>query len=143
MNVLNIYMTNTIKSLHLAQHKEISFESVLNSISDLETNQIVAFMHEIGKIVAQRTAPTLPQQELIVLEKIANLVPQKLQERYALLNEKLNTETISLEEHQELLKIVAKIEAKNVKKLELMIKLAQIRKVDLRTLSKQMSPYAE
>jgi hypothetical protein len=136
-------MTNTLKSLHLSQHKEISFEAVLNSISVLETSQIVAFMHEIGKIVAQRTAPTLPQQELIVLEKIANLVPQKLQERYTFLNEKLNTETISLEEHQELLKIVTKIEAKNLKKIELMIKLAQIRGVDLGTLSKQMSPYAE
>jgi hypothetical protein len=136
-------MTNTLKSLHLSQHKEISFEAVLNSISVLETSQIVAFMQEMGKIVAQRTAPTLPQQELVILEKIANLVPEKLQERYALLNEKLNTEIISLEEHQELLKIVTKIEAKNVKKLDLMIKLAQIRGVDLGTLSKQMSPYAE
>ena len=73
-----------------------------------------------------------------MLLKINKAIPTKLQEQFRLLSDKMNYETITDAEHKELLKLVDKLEAKNVKRLEYLIDLARIRNISLDEVMKQL-----
>ena len=95
-------------------------------------------MQRIGQIVARRKFSSVSEQERELLFKINNVIPVISQERYALLSEKMQAETITASEHTELLKLVEKLEAKYVKRLEYLIELARIRNMSLQQLMKQL-----
>lgn len=73
-----------------------------------------------------------------LLLAISKAFPQKMQERYRILLQKLEDEILTSVEHKELLKLVDKMEAKNVKRLENLIALARIRNVSLNELMIQL-----
>ncbi len=132
-------MTGTIKNIQVSQDGNVSFEDLLKSVSTLESNEIMQFMHEMGRIVAARKVKSLPLRETELLKAINQSISTKLQFAYETLMLKLNNESISEKEHQELLKLVAKIEAQKVKKIEYMMELAQLRKISLKDLAHQLN----
>lgn len=131
-------MNGVIKNIQISKEGSLTFDDILKSVSKLETNEIVQFMHEISRIVANRKVQSLPLRESELLKSINESVPSKLQMQYEALALKLNNETISEKEYQQLLKIVAKLEEAKVKKLEYMIELARLRNTSLKDLAKQL-----
>ncbi len=105
-------MTGTLKNISLSNDGNVAFDDLLKGISALETNEIVQFMHEMGRIVATRKGSVLSVRETELLKKINTSIPEKLQKSYETLTQKLNKEIITELEHQELLKIITKIEQK-------------------------------
>ena len=131
-------MNGVIKNIQLSKEGNLTFDDILKSVSNLETNEIVQFMQEISKIVAQRKAKSLSFHESDLLKKINESVPTKLQLQYDTLAVKLNDETINEKEYQQLLKIIAKLEQAKAEKLESMIELAHLRNIPLKDLALQI-----
>jgi hypothetical protein len=132
-------MIGTIKNIQVTQGGNVSFEDLLKSVSTLESSEIIQFMQEMGRIVAARKVKSLSERETELLKAINESIPTKLQVSYESLMLKLNNESISDDEHKDLLKLVAKMEAKKGKKVEYMMELAQLRKISLKELVQQLN----
>jgi hypothetical protein len=131
-------MNGAIKNIALSKDGNIAFDDILRGVSSLETTEIMQFMHEISLIVAQRKATPLSLRESQLLRAINESIPDKLQMQYEALAIKLNEESITEKEHQQLLRIITKLEENKGKKLEYMIELAQLRKITLQELASQL-----
>ena len=131
-------MTTANKGISITKQLDLGIEDIIAGMSNLETPELERFMQRIGQIVARRKFSSVSEQERELLFKINNVIPVISQERYALLSEKMQAETITASEHTELLKLVEKLEAKYVKRLEYLIELARIRNMSLQQLMKQL-----
>lgn len=131
-------MTTANKGISITKQVDLGIEDIIAGMSNLETPELERFMQRIGQIVARRKFSSVSEQERELLFKINNVIPVVSQERYALLSEKMQAETITPSEHKELLKLVEKLEAKYVKRLEYLIELARIRNLSLQQLMKQL-----
>jgi hypothetical protein len=131
-------MDSAIKIRQISTESNLTFDDILKSVSNLETSEIVQFMHEISKIVAHRKVNALSLHESDLLKHINKSVPPKLQIQYEELAIKLNDESITEKEHQQLLKIITKLEQSKAKKLEFMIELARLRNTTLKDVAHQL-----
>ena len=95
-------------------------------------------MQKLGHLIARRKVTTLPEREAVLLMKINNAIPPTLQKRYETLLEKNRAERITPIEHQELLKVIEKVEVKNAERLEHLIELSRLRNIALDELMKQL-----
>jgi hypothetical protein len=131
-------MDSAIKIRQVSSDSNLTFDDILKSVSTLETNEIMQFMHEISKIVARRKVKALSLKESELLKNINESVSTKLQNQYETLAVKLNDETITEKEHQQLLKVIAKLEESKATKLEYMIELARLRNTTLKDVAHQL-----
>jgi len=119
-------------------HSEVSLAELLNGVKRLDTTALESFADEVLAIRAQRRAPTLSQEESELLIKINQGLPIAVRTRFAQLNEKRRADTLSEEEHAELLGLIDQIEAHDVERVKNLGKLAQLRNIPVRTLMKQL-----
>src|SRR5205085_11257355 len=87
---------------------------------------------------ARRRATNLPKNETDLLQQINRGVPTEVRRRYEELHGKLHDETITHDEHQELLKLIEQIELADAERMRHLIDLAQLRQVSLDTLLDQL-----
>lgn len=119
-------------------HSEVSLAELLNGVKLLDTVALESFADEVLAIRAQRRASNLSQEESELLLKINQGLPIEVRTRFAELNEKRRAETLTEEEHTELLGLIDQIEAHDVERVKNLGKLAQLRNVPVRTLMKQL-----
>jgi predicted alpha/beta-fold hydrolase len=72
-----------------------------------------------------------PTTENILLQKIAQTLPTTIQQRYNDLRAKLQAETLTPTEHQELLNLTDTIEQFDADRLQHLLELAQLRQISL------------
>jgi predicted alpha/beta-fold hydrolase len=72
-----------------------------------------------------------PTTENILLQKIAQTLPTAIQQRYNDLRAKLQAETLTPAEHQELLNLTDTIEQFDADRLQHLLELAQLRQISL------------
>jgi hypothetical protein len=72
-----------------------------------------------------------PTTENILLQKIAQTLPAAIQQRYNDLRAKLQAETLTTAEHQELLNLTDTIEQFDADRLQHLLELAQLRQISL------------
>jgi hypothetical protein len=72
-----------------------------------------------------------PTTENILLQKIAQTLPTAIQQRYNDLRAKLQAETLTTAEHQELLNLTDTIEQFDADRLQHLLELAQLRQISL------------
>jgi hypothetical protein len=75
--------------------------------------------------------PIATPEESTLLRAINRGIPAELSDRYAILADKRDDETLTATEYPELLEIADRIEAAGVKRLEALVKLAELRQVPL------------
>jgi hypothetical protein len=109
----------------------LDLDKVLDGVSKLETPELERFLSEVGTLLARRKAPHLPQREAELLQAINHGLPADLQQRYNELSAKLQAETITPPEHQELLGLIDQIEQTDAARMQHLIELAQLRHVSL------------
>ena len=131
-------MANTINSIRITKQVDLGLDDVLKGISELDTENLEIFMQKLGHLIARRKVTTLPEREAVLLMKINNAIPPTLQKRYETLLEKNREERITPIEHQELLKVIEKVEVKNAERLEHLIELSRLRNISLDELMKQL-----
>jgi hypothetical protein len=132
-------------TVQVALGTNVPLSDVQMGIAHLETPELERFQQDVSRLLAQRRAPHLNEQETILLQKINNRVVPSLWKRYELLHKKLQAETISPEEHSELSTVIGQIEAINVEWLKNVAELARLQGVSLQELMRKLklsSPYA-
>ncbi len=85
-----------------------------------------------------RQAVTLPAKEAELLQQINIGLPEEAWRCYHLLREKLEDESLTSEEQAELIGITDRLEAANVKRIEALIKLAEMRNTTLDALMDEL-----
>ena len=87
---------------------------------------------------ARRRAPTLPKREAELLQLINRGLSLEKRQRYNDLNDALSAENITDEEQQEWLSLIEQVKQFDVERLRNLIELAQLRRLDLDELIKQL-----
>jgi hypothetical protein len=80
------------------------------------------------------------QQELKLLSVVQRHLPRSQQERWMLLRQKLEYETLTEREHQEFLTYSDLLESWNAERIEAVMALAKLRGVEFKTLYRQLTP---
>ena len=131
-------MANAV-NIKITKQVDLEIEDILNGMAELETNELEKFIQKVGNLIARRKAAHLPERESDLLVKINKAILPTLQKRYEVLLAKNSAETITPQEHEELLKIIHKIENKNAERLEYLIELSRLRNISLDALMTQLS----
>jgi hypothetical protein len=82
--------------------------------------------------------PHLSYEESDLLQKINQGLPTETWEKYDVLREKFRAETLTPEEHAELIAISNQIEIAHARRMEYLVELSRLRQVPLRKLMKQL-----
>jgi hypothetical protein len=131
-------MAHIINSVKITKQVDLGLDDILNGISELDTKDLEKFMQKIGHLIARRKVAYLPERESQLLMKINKAIPAILQKRYEDLLAKNRAETITPIEHEELLKVIEKVEIKNAERLENLIELSRIRNISMDLLMRQL-----
>lgn len=113
-------------------------DQLLNGVVQLETSDLERFVEQVNFILAQRKSPNLREPEVELIQQINQSLPENIQRRYDELRAKSRTETITSEEHEELLRLIDIVEQADVKRLQHLIELSQLRQVSLPDLMNQL-----
>jgi hypothetical protein len=81
--------------------------------------------------------------ELELLQKINQALPVELQQQYNDLSAKIRSQTITPEEHQDLLKLIDIVEKADGDRLQHLIQLSQLRNTSLTELMEQLQIYPQ
>jgi hypothetical protein len=131
-------MAHLVDNIKITKQVDLGLDDILNGISDLDTKDLEKFIQKIGHLIARRKVAHLPERESQLLMKINKAIPVALQSRYEYLLTKNRAETITPLEHEELLKVIEKVELKNAERLEHLIELSRIRNTSLDVLMRQL-----
>lgn len=115
-----------------------STAKLLQATANLTTFELDNFVNQAIVLRAQRHAKSVSQNEAELLLKINQGLSPRLQRRFEELSEKLQNETMSAVEQAEFLKLTNRIEKQDAKRIELLGKLADIRKQTLDEVMKDL-----
>ncbi|MCB0061854.1 MAG: hypothetical protein KDE47_07755 [Caldilineaceae bacterium] len=117
---------------------ELDVEEILAGIAQLDNEELEIFSNRVMALRARRHAPSLSKEETALFVKINNGVSPEVRQRYASLNDKLHDETITPDEHQELLNLINQIELADAERIHALIDLAQLRNISVDKLMTQL-----
>lgn len=113
---------------------QVSLDELLNGVAQLDTPELERFVSQVLTLRAKRVAPCLPEEEAGLLEKINQGLSPAAQQRYDELTAKRRAETLTSEEHQELITLIDRIERADAERVQVLSELAQRRKVSVTAL---------
>ncbi|MBO3460235.1 hypothetical protein G7B40_023750 [Aetokthonos hydrillicola Thurmond2011] len=100
----------------------------------------VEFLEALCDEALQESETTPETNETALVEIIQRRLPSDDQQRLDYLRQRNETEEITDAEHQELLAYIDRVEQQDVERAEALIKLAQLRQVDLKVLIREFLP---
>ena len=111
---------------------EIDTQSLLMSVSQMPIPELEYFRRELNALITRKKTKSKDSREKFLLHKINRTALDPSQrERYSLLIQKLETETISSTEHEELTVLVTTDEKLRNNRVKYLIELSQLRSVSL------------
>lgn len=110
---------------------ELSAEDLLKAAGQLSPRDLEEFVQRILALQARRRAPSLAHTETELILKINQGVPSELQARYDELIARRRAETLTPEEHGELLRLTEQMEGLEVQRVEHLAELARLRQTSL------------
>ena len=117
---------------------KISLDELLKGITQMDLSSLEQFSEEINRLIARKKTPNPTERELELIKIIYTSIGKSVQQRYDELTQKNLNETISEEEHGELLTLVEMAEEHNAKWLQALVELAQLRAVSIDTVKTQL-----
>ncbi len=118
---------------------QVSTDELLKAVSQLSQPELEQFASRVIALEAQRKAPSLPRAEAELLLKINRGVPPEVQRRYDELITKRRAESLTPDEHDELLRLTDQVEDSEARRLEHLAELARLRQTSLPALMKTLS----
>jgi glycyl-tRNA synthetase beta subunit len=138
LNLATIVKEFVMAEVQVLSQTELNVDQLLQSVARLGNQELEQFADRVQALRANRRAPSLPKREAELLQLInRGLSPEKWQ-RYNDLNDALSAENITDDEHQELLGLIEQVKQFDVERLRNLIELAQLRRLDLDELIKQL-----
>lgn len=117
---------------------ELEVDELLQGVARLSSKELEQFADRVQALRAHRRVPSLPKREAELLQLINRSVSAEVRQRYDLLNDKLHAETLTDEEHQELLGLIEQVKQSDVERLRNLVELAQLRQLSLDELMDQL-----
>jgi hypothetical protein len=117
---------------------QVSLDELLNGVAQLDTPELEHFVSQVLTLRAKRIAPSLPEEEAGLLQKINQGLPPDVQQHYDELTAKRRAETLTPEEHQELLALIDRIERADAERVQALTELAQLHNVSVTTLMAEL-----
>jgi hypothetical protein len=117
---------------------QLSSEDLLKAVEQLSQADLKQFISQVIALQAQRTAPSLMQQESELLLKINQGISVDIQNYYNDLIAKREAETLTDEEHRELLSLTEQIEKQQAQRIEYLVELANLRGISLNALMENL-----
>jgi hypothetical protein len=119
---------------------------LLKAVEQLTQPDLEQFVSQVIALQAQRKAVSLSQAEAELLIKINQGIPSDIQQHYNELIAKREAETLTSDEHENLLRLTEQIEKLQAQRIEYLADLARIRGISLTALMEnlgiKMSEYA-
>jgi hypothetical protein len=109
----------------------MSVDELLKAVDNLSEPDLDHLVDRALFVRARRKANVLTTEETVLLSAINQGIPSKLHDRYEILLEKRDDETLTEAEYAEILDISDQIEAFGVKRIEALAKLATLRQLPL------------
>lgn len=116
----------------------IELDQLLTGVAQLDTPDLEKLLIQVRQVLAHRQNPSLPALELELLQKINQALPEEIQQKYNDLSAKMRSQTITPEEHQDLLKLIDIVEKADGDRIQHLIQLSQLRNISLAELMKQL-----
>jgi hypothetical protein len=121
-------------TIHL--EAEVSRESLLKAVSQLELTEFDALVAELLNLRAKRGSDRLPSTESELLARINEGLPDALRDRFGELIVRRDQEMLSSEEHAELLQLTEEVERREGNRVEALAELARVRGMPLSAVMK-------
>lgn len=115
-----------------------STTKLLQATANLSSPELDNFVNQALILRAKRHSPNVAQNETELLLKINQGLSPRQQKRFDELAEKLATEKMTIEENAEFLQLNHRVEKQDAKRIELLGKLAEIRKQTLDEVMKDL-----
>jgi len=113
---------------------QVSPDKLLEAIEEMDQAELEQFVSQVIALQARRRAPGLSQDESDLLIKINQGLPADVQTRLNELIVKRQGKTLTSDEHDELLHLIAQSEQAEAARIEALAQLARLRGVSLTTL---------
>lgn len=111
---------------------EVPFRVLLDSLPQLEMEELELLADEVLQLRARRAAGHISQDESVLLSRISEgVIPLKLRRRLAELTERQREGTLTGGEEEEMSALIDEIETKNAQRVSCLVDLAQLRNVSL------------
>jgi hypothetical protein len=123
-------------TLHVEAH--LSADELLEAVDQLGMADLEQFVARVLALRARRAAPSAPPEEAALLAQINRGLPVELHARLGRLNEKCEDESLTPDEHAELLGIVGQVQALEAERIENLSRLARLRRVSLAALMDEL-----
>jgi hypothetical protein len=119
----------------------ITFNEIIKQATQLSFAELTELSKKIVEIQAERLADDLPLEEVLLLEKIRKTLPFELKERFEMLKEKRNAETLTKEEYREFLDLIDAVEMDNAEKVKNVGALALLRNRPILELGRELGVF--
>ena len=116
----------------------LSSEDLLKAVAQLSQSDLEEFVSQVIAIQAQKKASKLPKIEAELLIKINQGMSDDIQNYYEKLIAKRESETLTENEHEELLSLSKQIEKLQAQRIEYLAELARLRGISLTTLMESL-----
>jgi hypothetical protein len=117
---------------------QLPTDELLKAVGQLSQPELEQFVFQVIALRARRKAPSLSRAESELLLKINRGAPPDAQNRYGELIAKRRAETLTPDEHNELLRLTEQMEAMQARRIEYLAKLARLRHTTLTALMKDL-----
>ena len=121
-----------MRTIHIKA--ELSYDELLSAVDQLNPTELEKFVDQVIALRAKKKGKNLAKEETGLLLKINQKIDPGIQKRYDALIAKRRKETLTTEEEKELLKLTDKIEKMELKRVEHLSQLAQLRGTSLSAL---------
>jgi hypothetical protein len=115
-----------------------NFGHIIQVLSQLSLKEIDLAMQKLIELRKQKLPSVLSIEETEILKNINRGVPDEINSRYNALKEKRNQESLTEEEHKELIELTGYMEQHDVERLQSLMELAKIRNISLEELIKNL-----
>jgi hypothetical protein len=116
----------------------VSTEQLLQAVKQLPTDELATFVAQVLALRAQREAPPVTRAESELLLRVNQGIPADLQQRYEDLIAKRRSETLTLEEHTELLALTDQVEQLEADRIAALAELARLRHISVTDLMRDL-----
>jgi hypothetical protein len=117
---------------------EVSVDALIKAAEQLSERDLGHLATQVLALSARRKAPSVTGQEAELLLKINQRLPADVQRRYDELIAKRDAETLTPQEHAELIELTREAEALDVARVVALIELAAVRGVPMPELRRQL-----
>lgn len=124
-----------MQTIEIRKGLTVGMDEMLQGVSKMDTSALEQFVSKVENLLANRKVKNRSKRERELLTVINwRRLPEAEQTRYDFLFEKLQDETITPKEHEELSALIERAEQHNVEWVEALAELAQLRGIHINDL---------